>query len=560
MNEPGNTSASDEQLNAFLAYLEARDNGAAPDQPPPSCVERFLDDERFIEEVLNPVRAAPPAAGGTLFGNYELLMVIGEGGQGVVYRARQIHVDKEVALKTIHPADRAAALRELRMVANLEHDNLVRVYHVGEHDGLLYYTMRYAEKGSLETQLDRFCLPRSETADLADRQARLAAFMARIARAVAYLHRHGVLHRDLKPGNILLDAEDEPLVTDLGLARNFTAPPQSEAARDPVLGETLTVDGTKKGTPRYMAPEQLRGETDLTPAADVYALGVILYQLLTGRLPYDGTVEEYVAQVLDPERLPPMPAVHNPNVGLGSDLDLMCRKCLRKDPLARYTAANLADDLEHVRRGEPTSVRPVGWLEGAARRVVREINHKLQLRGLRRWGAIDLWDAGLNLAFNGTVYAVIRADAPPWALWAALLAFIGVWWWMFLTYLFRRERLQSTERHLAFLWAGVTLAQVTLFTLYCPPFGRARAADLLAYYPPWTVVNGLAFLVVGRLYWGRYYLIGLAHFAVALLMPLLADLAPLGYGAFVAVCMVTGALDHYRTARIRKARRSCGTG
>src|SRR5262249_4191326 len=144
-------------------------------------------------------------------------------------------------------------------------------------------------------------------------------------------------------------------------------------------------------------------------------------------------------------------------------------------------------------------------------------------------GAIDLWDAVLNLAVSLGMYALIRTDQPPALLWLALLAFDALWWWVFLSYLFRRDTLEPTERHLAWLWAGVTLAGIALFWVYCPPFGTARAADLLGFYPPWTVVNGLAFLVVGRLYWGRYYLLGLAHFLVAALMPLRLDVAPIVY-------------------------------
>ncbi len=200
----------------------------------------------------------------------------------------------------------------------------------------------------------------------------------------------------------------------------------------------------------------------------------------------------------------------------------------------------------------PAYAPAAGW-NGRVRGVVEAVNHKLPIGGIARWGAIDLWDAALNLLANGAVFALIRTDQPPALLWLTLFAFVVVWWWMFLTYLFRYDRIEPTERILALLWAGVTLANMTLFWIYCPPFGSGRAADLLAYYPPWAVVNGVAFLVVGRLYWGRYYLVGLAHFLLAALMPLRLDLAPLLYGVFVAVCMAYGASDHFRIARRRKA-------
>jgi serine/threonine-protein kinase len=301
-----------------------------------------------------------------------------------------------------------------------------------------------------------------------------------------------------------------------------------------------------------MAPEQAQGRTDLGPPVDVYGLGALLYKLLTGRRPFVGTPTEMIDQTADPERLVPSPSAYNPNVGTGSELSLICLECLAREPDRRYrSAADLADDLERFARGEPISIRRVGPLERWTRHLVGAINHKLSIPGIARWRAIDLWDAGLNLTVNGVLFALIRGDQPPALLWLTYLTFVVVWWWMFLTYLFRHDPLDPTERHLALLWGGVTLAGLTLFWVYCPPLGHARAADLLAFYPPWAVVNGLAFLAVGRLYWGRYYLVGLAHFLLAILMTLRLDLAPLVYGIVVAVFMAWGALGHYRMPRPR---------
>jgi hypothetical protein len=281
--------------------------------------------------------------------------------------------------------------------------------------------------------------------------------------------------------------------------------------------------------------------------------------LLTRRRPFEGTEDEIVAQTTDMERPAPEPSLYNPNLQAGSDLELICRKCLEKEPGKRYhTAADLAEDLERCAWGEETSVRRRGPLERITRHVVEAINHKLPIPGIARWGTIDFWDAGLNLAVNSALFALIRTDQPPALLWFSLLTYYALWWWMFLTYLFRRDPVDPTERHLALLWGGVALAGITLFWIYCPPFGPARAADLLAFYPPWTVVNGVAFLVVGQLYWGRYYLIGLAHFLVAVLMPLRLDLAPLIYGVFVAVCMSLAAVDHALTARREGPDREAG--
>jgi eukaryotic-like serine/threonine-protein kinase len=565
---------------ACRAFLGSRERGEEPQLPEGlrhdpearAALRELLEDERELEAWFEPLRAVTRTAGvGRFFGNYELLGVVDAGGQGVVYRARQIHIDKEVALKLVNPRDRLRSLRELRIAADLEHEHLVRVYHVGEHEGRLYFTMKLAEKGSLDRQIKVHGLQAAPATTAAEREAveerkkKIARFMAKIARAVHYLHEQGIIHRDLKPGNILLDAQGEPLVTDLGLARRVRDAADERTGNVPATSEqraedaTGTREGTIVGTPGYMAPEQAQGRTDLTEAVDIYGLGAILYKLLTGRTPFVGTREEVLAQTADPERPVPSPSASNDNVGTGSELGLICLECLAKEPDRRYASASaLADELERYARGEETSVRPRGPLERIMRKVVEGLNDKVQLPGIERWGAIDLWDAGLNLAVHGALFALIRTDQPPALLWLALLTFCAVWWWMFLTYLFRRDPVAPTERHLALLWGGVFLGGVTLFWIYCPPFGSGRAADPLAFYPPWAVLNGVAFLVVGRLYWGFYYLVGLAHFLVAALLPLTLGLAPLLYGVFVAVCMALGAVDHIRTARRENARRKPG--
>jgi serine/threonine-protein kinase len=530
-------------------------------------VEELLAHHKEVEErdFLEPsllLPLPPREALPQLFGNYELLGVIGVGGQGVVYRARQVHIDKEVALKLVNPRDRCRSLRELKIASNLEHEHLIRVNHVGEHANQLYFTMKLAENGNLENQIEEYSLPKAlpitaaERAAVEDRKKKIASFMAKIARAFHYIHEQGTIHRDPKPRNILLGVQGEPLVSDFGLARRVrdttaeraeTGPSTYEQGKENASG---TREGAILGTPGFMAPEQAQGRTDLTPAVDVFGLGAIIYVLLTGRTPFVGTDQEIIDQTADMEHVPPCPSLCNPNVVKDSDLELICLRCLEKEPARRYaTAAELAEDLDCYLRNERTSVRPQGILERTLRALVAAVNHKLPIRGIARWGAIDLWDAGLNLALGIALFLLIRTDQPPALLWLALLSFDLVWFWMFLTFLFRHQPLEPAEQHLALLWSGVSVAGLTLFAIYCPPFGTARAVDLLAFFPPWAVVNGVGFLVVGRLYWGWYYLVGLAHFLLAILMPLRLDFAPLIYGVFVAVCMAYGAWDHFRSGR-----------
>jgi hypothetical protein len=281
---------------------------------------------------------------------YEILGVLGRGGMGVVYRARQVALDRLVALKMIAAgaapgAEELARFRtEARAVASLEHPNVVRVYEVGEHQGLPFLALELVEGGSLDRKLAGKPQPPRQAAEL----------MAVLAAAVDVVHRRGIVHRDLKPANVLLTADGSPKVSDFGLAKRRHAGP----------GQTRS--GAFLGTPAYVAPEQAAGKVrEVGPAADVYALGAILYELLTGRPPFQGDSSlDVLWQVVN---LEPAPA-RSLRPGVPRDLDTICLKCLDKRPERRYsTAAELADDLGRFLRGEPTRARPAGPLERLAR-------------------------------------------------------------------------------------------------------------------------------------------------------------------------------------------------
>jgi serine/threonine-protein kinase len=290
----------------------------------------------------------PPIAG------YEVTSLLGRGGMGIVYKARHLRLNRFVALKMLitgtyaGPNERARFQRESEAVAGLHHGNIVQVYDVGDHEGCPYFTMELVEGGSLAQALAGTPQPA--------RQA--AALVAALAEAVHAAHQGGIVHRDLKPANILLTADGTPKIADFGLARHFDGEPG------------VTLSGARIGTPSYMAPEQVIGKASaIGPATDIYALGALTYEMLTGRPPHRGeTASETERQVIAEEPVPP--ARLNRNVP--RDLETICLKCLHKDPQRRYASArSLADDLKRFAEGRPIQARRLNSGERLWRWVCR---------------------------------------------------------------------------------------------------------------------------------------------------------------------------------------------
>jgi len=296
----------------------------------------LLEDDGNIEPESAAQRSPPMSE----FGDYELLEEIGRGGQGVIYRARQKSLNRTVALKVIGLGHWASPLHlkrfrnEAEAAAHLEHPRIVPIYEIGERDGSCYFSMKFVEGGQLGEVVRRGPMSPERASEL----------VVKIASTVQFAHEHGILHRDIKPGNILLDTKGEPLLTDFGLARLV----EQES--------TVTNSSDVLGTPSYMAPEQAAGHAKaLTAAADVYSLGAVFYHLLTGQPPFAGaTTYETVRLVL--ETNPRSPRLLNPSVD--RDLSTICLKCLEKDPKKRYeTAGALAEDVERWLRREPIRAR-----------------------------------------------------------------------------------------------------------------------------------------------------------------------------------------------------------
>ena len=310
--------------------------------PAPPITEAFPPTLACIPSVSTGVAASAPTG-------YEILDELGRGGMGVVYKARHVHLERIVALKMILSADHASSAEvarfqiEARAVARLQHPGIVQVFEVGEHAGRPFLSLEFCDGGALAGKLNGDPWPARQAAETIEA----------LASAMQHAHENGIVHRDLKPANVLLTRDGHLKVTDFGLAK------RTDSDSD------LSRSGAIMGTPSYMAPEQAMGKIkEVGPAADVWALGTVLYELLTGRVPFKGvTALDTLAQVASEDPVPPSRLARVPR-----DLETICVKCLEKDIRKRYgSAAALADDLKRFLAGEPIVARPAGRFERAVK-------------------------------------------------------------------------------------------------------------------------------------------------------------------------------------------------
>jgi serine/threonine-protein kinase len=397
-------------------YLQAMDSGHAPERHEliaryPNLAPQltaFFDAEDSVSRLTDPLRSTirpaaeesvlqeptVPVSEGALpanirlrsFGDYELLGLVGRGGMSVVYKARQKSLNRLVALKMIR-ADRLATdddirrfRREAETAAGLDHLAAVPIYEVGQWDGegldapIIYFSMKLIDGPDLNS----WCRQAPHGVD----ERRIARVLTTAARAVDHAHQRGILHRDLKPSNVLVDRDEHAYVMDFGLATRLRREP------------SLTQTGALIGTPCYMPPEQAAGVKELTPAADVYGLGAILYALLTGRPPFQGaSVFDTIQDVKTREPVPP----RRYRPGVDSVLEAICLKCLAKSAGKRYhSAAALADELEHWLASQPTIAKPVRW-PARVLRTLRRHRTKVALVLLTIAAAVGLMLVGSGL-------------------------------------------------------------------------------------------------------------------------------------------------------------------
>ncbi len=490
------------------------------------------------------------------FGDFELLEEIGRGGMGVVYKARQRSLDRVVALKMVREAhlatdaDRARFRTEAESAAKLKHPNIVTVFEVGAAGGQAYLCMEFVGGQTLAEKV-------RTDGPLPPRDA--AHLVAVIARAVEHAHSFGIIHRDLKPSNILLQVGCElgaagsqngcslsslptahcslpaptPKVSDFGLAKKIDST------------ASLTRTGAVVGTPSYMSPEQAAGRKELTPAADVYSLGAVLYELLTGRPPFQAAHPlDTLLLVLEQEPVPPR--YLNPTVD--RELELICLKCLQKPAELRYpTAAALAADLEAYAAGQPVAAAPSG-LRFFMARLFRETHHA---DVLENWGKLWMWHS-VMIFLLCLLTQVMKWNELNHHVWYMGLWSVGLLTWGGVLWQLRKAAgpVLFVERQIAHAWAAGVCASIAMFWI-------EWLADLpaLTLSPAVAVAAGMVMLFKAGILSGRFYIWAAVNFAAAIVMPLVPEVNVLLFGAVSALSFFVPGLKYYRQRKQRAGER-----
>jgi serine/threonine protein kinase len=543
--------SSDERVLDLLArWEEGRALGREPsaeelcpdDAPLRQELSRRIAKRQFVHSLLelpqtqSPEAAAKSAPRMPRVAGYEILEQIGQGGMGVVFKALQLRLNRIVALKMILAGARAGEremqrfFKEAQAAAQLAHPNIVQVYEFGEQDECPYLTMEYVAGGSLSQKLKGSPLNSGDAARLVEI----------IARAVHFAHQRGIIHRDLKPENILLASVTSsgnhgsttaaalhgalldviPKITDFGVAKRLD------------LDRSQTQTGAVLGTPNYMAPEQAEGKSyAIGPATDVYSLGAILYELLTGQPPFSApTILETLERVRVSEPIPPADL----KGGVPRDLETICLKCLRKDPGERYQSAEeLADDLARFLAGEEIKARSLGAMD----RLAREITFSQHAHLFEHWTPIFYTMAPIPLVAQAIVMA-LTWETPYYGL-TSVIVVATIVTLMILVSLYGPAQLYRgvPTQHVRVLratWIGHLLG-ILLMPVVCLIMFRGRPFDWLMLFPLWLVLVGSTFFKLGAVFWGGFYVAGMVAMVLAVATAFYPAAAPIVISVFASL-------------------------
>lgn len=456
-------------------------------------------------------------------GDYRLIEVVGRGGMGIVYRASQISLNREVAIKMIL-RDRLASdmekqrfFAEAKATAKLEHVGIVPVFDVGELDGRPFFAMKFIKGRTLSDLM--------ANEGLTHRQA--ATYLEQISRAVHFAHMSGVVHRDIKPSNILIDESGSAKLTDFGLAK------QSDSM------ESLTRTGVVLGTPTYMSPEQASGRMGpIGPASDIYSLGTVLYQALTGRPPHIAqSPVDLLLKILEQD--PPLPRTIEPKVD--RDLEMIVVRCLQKPPDLRYASAeSLANDLRAFLNDEPISARSGQFVQVIAR-WFRETHHAPILEN---WGLLWMWHSlVLVIACLLTEsLQILQGDTPNrWSYMLLWIVGLGAWAAVFWALRRRMGPVTFVERQIAHVWGASMIGIGALFPiewwLELPP---------LTLTPLVAIITGMVFLIKAGILSGVFYIQAFCLFASSVPMLAFPKVAHIIFGLVAGGCFFFPGLKYYR--------------
>ncbi len=447
------------------------------------------------------------------FGDYENLEEIARGAMGVVYKARQISLNRTVAVKMILSGDLAneSDIQRFRIeaeaAAHLQHPNIIGIHDVGQHDGHHFFSMEYVAGENLSQIIRKGSVPPKQA----------ARYVRQIADAIGHAHRKGVTHRDIKPSNVLIDDKDQARVTDFGLAKRVECDQQLTASHQIV------------GTVPYMAPEQVMGSRDrVGPASDIYSIGVLFYELLTRQQPFRGrTALDTLEQIREHD--PKLPRQINPQIP--RELEMICLKCLEKNPEKRYgSAQELADDLQRFLDGDSISLSGPSLLDRLLCTLGRG-HHDVEFR---TWANMLFHFAWIVFAANFLAFLVVgKLHVPRPLVWLATFRAVEFAGMALVFWLYRADWYPpqgKPARQLWALWLGYVAGSLTLFLV---DYGMAppdRAFEYWIEYPRLAILSSLGFVMMGSSYWGYCYGIGAGFLLLALILPMDPTLAPLLFG------------------------------